>query len=231
MDSTIQVQLGTFTTSELLPHDEAIIRLTLQSPLVQKIICFALGPRGNNIEQACEQWIDRLKLRHKTEVELGDTPVICLERAREVSEKNTVAIFWTCAVYYDLHNLFFTNPDVLPFFITHVMPLDEMQLATRPENASFALNGQLPTHWSVAAHPSPAPLVRHVFRNLEKAKSNAHAAQMCSVGAVDACITTETARRLYGLEKIHSFGSPPMVFFGGITAHGARIIRLAYSAL
>lgn len=223
--------LSSFVSSDFLPNDITHIRLTLQSRYIRKIICFALGPSGNNIEQACHEWLGLMNLRSKTEVVLCDTPVLCLQRAREIKDDGIVAIFWTCAVYYDLHNLFFTSTDTLPFFISHTMNLDEMQLAALPGKMSEISDGRLPLAWTIAAHPSPAPLLHDYSCQVIPANSNAHAAKMCSLGAADACITTETARRLYGLEKIHSFGSPPMVFFGGITAHGAAIIRRAYSAL
>ena len=222
---------SSFVSSRLLPTGNDQIRVTLQSPYISKIICFALGPKGNNIEQACEQWTDQTKIRYKTEVVLCDTPVICLKRAQEIKDDGALAIFWTCAVYYDLHNLFFTNPDVLPFFISHTMNLDEMQLATRLENLPDFSADPLFPYCRIATHPSPAPLIRNIDCERVKADSNAHAAKLCASGDVDACITTETARKIYRLEKVHSFGSPPMVFFGGITAHGAKLVRLTYSTL
>jgi hypothetical protein len=60
-----------------------------------------------------------------------------------------------------------------------------------------------------------------------KADSNAEAAVRCAAGEAEACITTESARRLYGLVKLHSFGSPEMVFFGGICQRGAELVSQA----
>jgi hypothetical protein len=154
-----------------------------------------------------------------------------LERSRRVVEKGVVAIFWTCAVYYQLHQLFFVNPDVLPFFIQHPRLLDEMQLATRFELLGQITNDLVPQGWQIASHPSPAPLVRELPCTVVKANSNSHAAKMCAEGITEACITTEKARKIYRLHKLHSFGSPPMVFFGGITVHSAQVIREVYAAL
>jgi hypothetical protein len=57
------------------------------------------------------------------------------------------------------------------------------------------------------------------------AKSNADAAIRCSHGEAEACITTETAQRLNGLATLYRFGSPPMVFFGGISSHRIDLLR------
>lgn len=213
-----------FPSVEGLPKTDEEIKTSLQSSMVRKIHCFALGPEGTNISQACEQWIDRMAIRPKTKVELCPTPEASLERAREINTDGEIGIFWTCAVYYNLHKLFFGNPDTLPFFITEMMALDEMQLATRKEMAK-SLGEELPFSWRIASHPSPAPLATKITI---KANSNAEAAMMCANKEVEACITTESARRIHRLVNLHSFGSPLMVFFGGITTEGAKVIKKAY---
>lgn len=237
-DRTIEISnLKSFAPVEGLPRDDDGIQKVLRSSVVQKVRCFALGPEGTNISQACRKWIDRMAIDFKTVVELGETPEKCLEMARMVAGPGEIGIFWTCAVFYALNKLFFENPDVYPFFIEEVMLLDEMQLATRTEVVE-RFGGRPLEQWEegwqkdmqVASHPSPAPLVKGCFHELAvvKANSNAYAAQLCVKGQVDFCITTEKARKLHGLEKVHSFGSPEMVFFGGITGHGAQVVREAY---
>lgn len=216
--------LKQFPSVEGLPKTDEEIKVSLRSPLVRKIHCFALGPEGTNISQACEQWIERVGIGEKTVVCLCETPEISLEMACQIVAEGELGIFWTCAVYYNLHKLFFENPDTLPFFITEVMLLDEMQLAARKEMAA-SLGEELPIWWKIASHPSPAPLSPYPTL---KASSNAQAAKLCACGEVEACITTESARQIHDLVKLHSFGSPPMVFFGGITTRGAEVIKKAY---
>lgn len=223
--------LNSFPSSEGLPSHRAELISVFQSSAIRRIRCFALGPRGTNIEQACQRWVKITSIDDKTTIELGETPEKCLEMARQVQSPDEVAIFWTCAVYFNLFKLFFENPDTLPFFISYVMRLDEMQLATRQDLVGRVQNGQLPKEWKITSHPSPAPLVRNSGCEIVLVTSNAEAAKRCASGIEDACITTEMARGIYGLAKLHSFGSPPMVFFGGITAHGAEVIRKVYNSL
>jgi hypothetical protein len=155
----------------------------------------------------------------KSEVVLYDTPELCLSAARSIQEDGVVAVFWTCAVYSRENEFFFGNTDVFPFFFQEDMPLDAMQLATRPDLAG-QVNGKIPIGWKVASHPSPAPLVKGLLGRVLLQNSNAAAARACADGETELCITTESARQIYGLVELHSFGSPNMVFFGGITQHG-----------
>lgn len=223
--------LSNFPSSKKLPSDREAIISVLQSPVINKIRCFALGPKGTNIGQACQKWVQNTGIDDKTIIEFGETPEKCLEMARQVQSLDEVAFFWTCAVYYNLFKLFFENPDTLPFFVSYVMLLDEMQLATRQDLVGRVQNGQLPKEWKIASHPSPAPLVRNLGCQVVLVNSNAAAAKSCSAGEIEACITTEAARKIHNLTQLHSFGSPPMVFFGGITAHGAEVIRKVYNSL
>jgi prephenate dehydratase len=105
------------------------------------------------------------------------------------------------------------------------MNLDEMQLATRPELLPEIKNGKIPKDWKIASHPSPAPLVRKLGNPIIFANSNAHAAELCQKGKTELCVTTESARKIYNLKKVFSFGSPPMIFFGGITAQTAQFLK------
>lgn len=234
--------LKQFPSIEGLPQTSEEIKLALHSPLVRRIYCFALGPAGTNISQACEEWVESMALHRQTVIELCHTPEESLTRAREIGKEDVfleaektlvgkdeiLGIFWTCAVYYNLNKLFFENPDTLPFFIQYTMRLDEMQLATREELiGQVAMANKVPEKWLIASHPSPAPLLP--CQEVVLVNSNAVAAAKCREKEVELCITTESARRIHGLVKVHSFGSPPMVFFGGITQEGAQLIKRAFS--
>jgi len=221
--------LECFLSTEGLPQSKEEIQAVLRSPQISQIKCFALGPCGTNIEQASRKWLKETGIDSKSTVELGETPEQCVEMARLVKDEGEISIFWTCAVYYNLFKLFFENPDTLPFFITFEMLLDEMQLATRKELISQVVDARIPEGWKIASHPSPAPLVRYVNgRSLLQTTSNAQAALLCATGQVEACVTTQKAKEIHGLETIHIFGSPPMVFFGGITNWGAKLIKQVY---
>jgi hypothetical protein len=212
------------------PVGDALLHpgVILCSPAIERVVCCALGPVGNNIEQAAHLWLGRLGIADKGEVVLRDTPELCLELARTITDDGVVAVFWTCAVYAHENELFFRNPDVLPFYFQQKMRLDEMQLATRQDMKNLITDGCVPIGWRVASHPSPAPLVRRLGCEVSLHNSNAAAAKACFEGRTELCITTEKARGIYGLVKIHSFGSPLMVFFGGITQHGLGQLQKAH---
>ena len=195
-------------------------RLTevIQSPGIWLIRHFALGPYGTNIEQAARQWSARLEVEDKSKLTMHATPEEALLAARSVEAEGVLPLFWTCAVYFRENQLFFENPDTLPFLVAETMNLDEMQLAMRPGADEFVAGMR------VASHLSPAPLLKDAGVTVIAANSNAAAALMCANGEVDACITTESARRIHGLQQVHSFGSPPMVFFGGTTPHGIAVL-------
>lgn len=213
-----------FITEIKLPVGNEI-EAVLQDSRVKKIINFCLGPVGTNIGQAAEKWSREIGIQDKVEIIFLATPEECLQSAREVDEDGVIGIFWTCAVYFKLNELFFNNPDTFPFFINYTMDLDEMQLATRPEKLN-EINNSVPEIWLIASHPSPAPLMSGW--DIKLVNSNSAAALECQNKVVDACITTEAARVSTGLVKIHSFGSPPMVFFGGITYSGAQRLSQIY---
>lgn len=201
--------------------------LALTCSGVEKVVCCSLGPEGTNIAQASRRWLRRLGIEYKSEVRLGDTPEICLKMAREVQEDGVVAVFWTCAVYAKEAQLFFGNPDVYPFLFREEMKLDEMQLAAKPEMARRIQEEGFHQDWTVASHPSPVHLVKDLGCKIYTVNSNAVAAHVCAEGGAEACITTGTARDIYGLHTLHSFGSPIMVFFGGVTQHGMDVLMAA----
>jgi hypothetical protein len=126
-----------------------------------------------------------------------------------------------------LHEVFFQNAATFPFFFKHSMLLDDMQLAGLSRETS-KLNE--PASMVIATHVSPEPLVRCLVEagaRLVDAKSNAEAAQMCEEGNVTACVTTQSAQVLHGLVTLHEFGSPLMIFFGGITENGLQLLEKA----
>lgn len=217
--------LPAFPSPNGLPKTPAQLRAALASSGVAAVACFALGPEGTNIAHAARRWIKKMRVGRKAEVLLCNTPEESIEAAEAVTQPGVLAVFWTCAVYYREHEVFFRNPETFPFFTQQVMPLDEMQLATRPELCDQADAGGMTAAWRILSHPSPAPLLAALPCSVTRANSNAEAAVRCRAGEVEACVTTETARALNGLVTLHSFGSPNMVFFGGITRHGAALLR------
>ena len=92
-------------------------------------------------------------------------------------------------------------------------------------------DGHIPRGWKIAAHFSPAPLVKAMGREIMVLKSTALAAQMCASGRVEMCITTETGRKSNGLVTVHSFGSPKGVFFAGIAGNGIEVLKSAHANL
>lgn len=236
-DQEMQIEgLGRFSSQEDLPGSDAEVRAVMHSERVKKVIIFALGPEGTNIEQCSHKWLDRLGLSEKGDVVLCPTPEISALKAREINEEGVVPLFVTCAVFYGEAEMFFTNFDLNMFFTLEYMDLDRMQMATRPEmveNLEKAHRGdkvvisELPKFWRIASHPSPKYLVFGLCTMVD-AKSNAHAARMCESGEVTACITTEKARKEHGLVTLHDFGAPPMVFFFGTTPHGEEVVRRAF---
>jgi hypothetical protein len=210
-----------------LPGSDKDIREALASDLIRQVRHFALGPEGTNISQASRRWTIRMGIDHKARTVLCDTPEDSIVAARQLAEPGTLGVFWTCAVYSREMEVFFCNPDTLPFFTQETMALDKMQLATRPALAAALNSPCVPGDWRIAAHPSPAALLNSHHRNIVLVNSNAAAAIDCAAGRVEACITTESARSRHGLESLHCFGSPEMVFFGGITHAGAELLRAA----
>lgn len=218
--------LSVFLHRDDLPVTEEERHEVLRSPYIEKVICFVLAPAEANIPQACQMWLERVGIAGKTEIRFGKVPEEYIAEALTVTD--TVAIFWTCAVFKREYNVFFQNTNTLPFFFEQVMRLDEMQLAGRTTYVDF--NACL----TIASHVSPAPLADSLLKeghHIVDASSNGVAAQMCADGQVSLCITTESARKKHGLAKLHSFGSPEMVFFGGITETGAGIIANAYQQM
>lgn len=218
--------LRRFASQQGLPRGDGELSRALRSSVVREVRCFVLGPEGTNISQANLWWLCRMNVEHKSSTTLCETPEDSLKQAREVVEEGVVPTFSTCAVYYRMAELFFQNPDAVPFLSAETMPLDEMRLATRARFAN-QIKDVIPPGWQIASHPSPKHLLAELPNTIVAANSNAQAAIMCKNGKVEACITTASAAALHGLTTVHIFGSPIMIFFYGTTAHGANVLRQA----
>lgn len=225
------MDLPVFPPAHGIPEDSVDISLVLHSPLVKEIRCFALGPEGTNMVQACRRWISRMGIGVKANIALCETPESSIRAARAVAGKNVLCVFWTCAVFDREFDIFFGNPGSYPFFSQEIMDLDEMQLATREELVKAWTHDRFPATWKVSTHPSPSVLLRQLHCEAVLVRSNAEAAIVCAKGETEGCITTESARAIHGLIKIHSFGSPRMVFFVGITEEGAELVREVYAGI
>ncbi|MBI2623515.1 MAG: hypothetical protein HYW65_02975 [Candidatus Liptonbacteria bacterium] len=199
----------------------------VKSPMVKKVVSFALGPNGTNIAQAAGRWHEEMGISAKAEIKLCDLPESAVRENLALHEDGALGVFWTCAVFKRLNEVFFDNPGTFPFFFQYDMLLDEMQLAAISRECSKIDN---PASMTIATHVSPAPLVVELVAahaRVVDASSNAEAARKCEAGEVTACITTETARLMQHLVTLHRFGSPLMVFFGGITESGLALLTLA----
>ena len=213
--------LGTWSESDKLS--------AIRSPRIKSVISLALGPQGTNIALAADKWHQTVGIEDKARIILTDLPETAVNWARELDSPGTLPVFWTCAVFARLYRLFFEQPDILPFFFIHEMKLDEMQLAANPEDVETVRHLMLVKEnmrgIRLASHISPTPLLTPLVKMGAKiidVKSNADAAEQCRRQEVEACVTTRSACDLYSLKTLHSFGSPPMIFFGGITANGLR---------
>ena len=191
----------------------------LRNQNIKEVNFSVLGPEGTNISQSSKRWSMEMEIAYKSVYSFCDTPDQSVENARKIRSPSTFPLFVACAVYYDMHRLFFENPDCYVLMDHHYMQLDNMQLAAR-EAAS-----EIPAGWVIASHPSPKPLLSPLENKIIDSTSNSAAAKSCAEGVVDACMTTETARRIYGLETIHEFGSPVMLFTYGTTPHGVKLLE------
>lgn len=191
----------------------------LRDKTFREIHIFALGPEGTNISQAAYRWAEEERILNKSNIILCDTPEQEIEWAMQVKEKGVLPIFALCAVYYDLCKVFFRHLENYTFLHHYYMQLDNMQLASQKYTQET-----LKKNATVAAHFSPSILLEETEYILKKANSNSAAAKMCALGEVDACITTESACKLYGLETIEEYGAPNMLFTFGTTDYGVEQI-------
>lgn len=210
-------KLKVFNEAEFNPDE---MQGLLQNDRIKKVIVYALGPEGTNIQQATEKWIEKMQIQEKTAIVLCDTPEQEIISAMSVTDSNTLPIFSLCAVYYNLCNLYFRYPENYFFLSHYYMRLDKLQLAS----SKYSSLEQLDSQTVLARHRSPAMLLINTDFHVVDADSNAAAAEMCEKGLVSACITTETARVLNNLNRLHIFGSPYMMFTFGTTTYGVELL-------
>jgi len=192
----------------------------LNSPYIERIMLYALGPNGTNIQQAAHKWADSIGIKDKTDIVLCPSPDVEVELAMQETRPHIVPVFSLCAVYYDLCNIFFKYGSNYTFLSHLYMRLDGMQLASKKDSIEDISPNAL-----VSTHNSPSVLLENNNYRLVYANSNSEAAKMCYEDAVEACITTESARRIYGLKQNISFGSPSMLFTFGTTQHGLKELK------
>lgn len=178
----------------------------------------ALGPNGTNIAQASRMYLDQNDIRNGAEVHVHGNkiePMRYADIAAQEADGRNMPLHMECAVYYQMGDLYRTRMAENVFADQQYMKLDEMQLATMPDRTLERGNGAI----KIASHPSPQALVRQWLDTGDaeyiKASSNSDAADMVVKGEVDACITTESGRATRELDKVHSFGSPTMMFTVG----------------
>lgn len=195
----------------------AELRKLLQGDKAGTINMHALGPTGTNIAQASASYL-RDHAEGRGEVIVHPNKVEPMRYAQIAAEERSASILplhMECAVYYDMGRLFRDRVRETVFADQHNMPLDEMQLAAAVGTDLSALQRTI----RIASHPSPIALVKPWLdaeaAKYIKASSNSDAADMVLRGEADACITTESGRRTRDLAKVHSFGSPVMMFTVG----------------
>lgn len=218
-------ELPVFARHGDLPRTTNEARRVLSSSIIRSVRSYALGPEGTNIMQAASRWHDAMGISKKADLISCETPEQAVLFARATEASGVLAVYWTCAVFVRENKVFFDNPDTLPFVFQQTMQLDEMQLASRSEIAGDF--DYFSADWRILSHPSPAPLISGLGCLVINVNSNADAARRCAAGEGEACITTENARRIHGLVTLHSFGSPEMVFFGGICQQGSALLSRA----
>jgi len=215
IDFVFSEELKNFTD---ITFDLNEIDVYLKNELIHEVRVFVLGPDGTNIYESAKLWAKRREIESKCSFTLCDTPEEAVSEAKKVKSENILPVFVLCAVYYKLYELYFTNTDCL-FFMDHLyMKLDDMQLAT--------LAFKEKSRYKIFAHPSPAMLVNNIHdMKLEYTNSNGCAARMCKEEAGSLCITTEKARNIYELQKLHDFGSPFMLFTFGTSYNGLKLLE------
>jgi len=221
------IELPVFPPVAGLPDTVETARRVLNSRVVRSVNSYALGPQGTNIIRAATAWHAKMGIANKATVIPCSTVEESVVLTRANKSEGCLSVFWTCAVYFRENEVFFENPDMLPFVFEQILPLDEMQLACELKLARELESAAVRPEWRILSHPSPAPLVKSLGWKVIEARSNADAAVRCAAGEAEACVTTEDARQRYGLVTLHAFGSPPMLFCGGIGPHGLALLRQA----
>tara|TARA_R110001583_G_scaffold85992_1_gene225101 strand:+ start:1195 stop:1878 length:684 start_codon:yes stop_codon:yes gene_type:complete len=216
-----KLKLPVFDERNFFLHDKHLVFSMLKTSHVKSIHHYVLGPEGSNISQAAEKWSQLNSLDHKTKLIYCDTPEQAVQLSNSEHQPQNISFAWTCAVYFKEHELFFKYVNHGLFFEQFIMKLDCMQLASKKQ-LKIDCN-----RIRVSAHPSPAVLLTDFDDSFEiiDAMSNSQAAEMCAKELVDACITTESARHIHNLYKLHEFGSPEMVFFASLPPSSANLLQ------
>lgn len=198
--------------------DDALLSRVLRSCSGATIRLHSLGPEGTNIAKAGRLFLRRHGLEPESSIVVHERKVEPLEYAAIAASEahdGILPLHMECAVFYDMHTLFAARRDEVVFAGHQYMPLDEMQIATRCRDVHQRIPAD---RLVVASHPSPRGLARPLTMRgaeLVTASSNSDAAVMVAEGRADACITTESARQRTGLETLHRFGCPMMLFTVG----------------
>lgn len=169
-------------------------------------VVHTLGPGGTNCEAAAGHWITE-NGHAQAQVRLHST----LEDALvEVLHEPEGAVLLGCVVYPKLHEIVFQHLDHLTMVDQFIMPTFNMLLASRGQDEMQ----------TAASHPAPKSLLNGRGLTITEATSNSKAAELCSTGAVDACITTLPAAKAYDLTVLEDFGPVPM----GFTIHAPKVV-------
>ncbi len=217
--------------------DDGLTWSALASSSVSAVPVHGLGPLGTNIARACERFVANAGLGTKSTVTIHGRGVEPLEYAALAASQvqpSVLPLHVECAVFYDLKALFEQRRAESVFAAHLYMELDSMQLAIRP---GARAPGPL-SNLRVASHPSPSGLAAPLLlegAELVTASSNADAAERVRGGSADVCVTTESGRRRAGLDTVHVFGSPTMLFTIGtplgreaLAQHAAAANSAAY---
>ena len=167
-----------------------------------------LGPEGTNCALAARRWFKGQG--RDGEVVLYPT----FEDAARGALATVGGALVAAAAYPELNTLIYSHLDGLFVADSMVMATHRMVLARRPGT------GQPVT---VASHPAPVALLDDGMV-VALVASNSQAAIECAGGRVDACITTDAAMELHGLELVRDFGPVAMAFTVHVrTADAVRV--------
>lgn len=166
-----------------------------------------LGPTGTNCEAAANYWFDQKNV--KGEVVLHDTLESAVDTIKVNDDKRHALL--GCVVYPDLHDIVFDNLTSMELKECFMFKTYNMVMATNRRGEFSELIK------SAASHLAPSSLLPE---NIERkiVTSNSKAAELCSRGETDGCITTIKSAKEHNLQIIQDFGKVDM----GFTIHTLR---------
>jgi len=166
------------------------------SALRQVTSLHTLGPEGTNCALAARRWFEGQ----------GRDGEVVLYRTLEDAARGALATvggaLLAAAAYPELNTLIYSHFDRLFVADSMVMATHRMVLARRPGTGQPV---------NVASHPAPVALLDDGM-TVTLVPSNSQAAIDCASGLADACITTDAAMELHGLELVRDFGPVAMAF-------------------